>query len=192
MELHRRIGTVFTIFCAFALASNLLTVGNPDRMGNLVQLSVLFIVFAMTIFMPKRYGGNVQLSCLLIVSAMAPGTPGGPFLSAFIMIFSMVLFYAYNGFKTLRGIKVGLSMGIVYVLMAINLSRVVPDFNEMLIESLTWSTFIYVFCYALWVIAEDIDTKFHTVRERELLEENRELIKLNHDILDATRCEDAP
>ncbi|MCV6900679.1 hypothetical protein OE165_26980, partial [Escherichia coli] len=54
-----------------------------------------------------------------------------------------------------------------------------------------WSMFLVVFCFVLWLVVEEIDKRFHYTKEKELLRINRELIKLNHDILDAGGCHDA-
>jgi glucan phosphoethanolaminetransferase (alkaline phosphatase superfamily) len=137
------------------------------------------------------FGGSIQIAGLIICAAIAPGSPGGPFFSAFIIIFALVLCYAYDGYKQYKLAKVLASAIVVLVLMLFALSKYDQPVLEWFYRSMGWSAFIYVFCYSLWVIFEDMDRRFHSHREKELLNLNKQLIELNHEILDA-RCNDAP
>lgn len=191
MDLHRRIGVIFAVFCSVALALNLLSPANPDFWTNIIELSAIMVIFSLTVIMPRWAGGFIQIAGLIVCAALAPNSPGGPFFSTFIVVFCLVLYYAYDGYKTQTGPKLTISCLIVYGVMLLALSKYDQPPYELLIRSLAWASFIYVFAYVLWVIADDIDKRFHDHRERDLLRLNSELIKLNREILDSGGCDDA-
>lgn len=191
MDLSKRIGVTFLLFTSFALAVNLFQPSNPDYVLNVTMETVLVVLFGISIVAKAPYSGGIQVACLVVSSALAPATPGGPFFSSAIAVFSLVLIYAYGGFQTLRGPKVGLSFVGVFAVMTFNLSHVMPLGTDLLLRGFVWTMFLAVFCFILWLVVEEIDRKFHKFRESELLRLNRELIKLNHDILDSGGCHDA-
>ena len=91
----------------------------------------------------------------------------------------------------MRWPKIAISFVFLYGIMVLNLSRTEPFNEQIFIRGFVWSMFLVVFCFVLWLVVEEIDRKFHKFRESELLRLNRELIKLNHDILDSGGCHDA-
>jgi len=191
MDLSKRIGVTFLLFTSFALAVNLMQPDNPDHVLNVVMETILVVLFSISIIAKAPYSGGIQIACLVVSSALAPASPGGPFFALAIAIFAMVLIYAYGGYKTVRGPKAFASFVAVFVIMTFNLSHVMDFGPDLFVRGFVWTVFLAVFCSVLWQIVEEIDNRFHRIKENELLRINRELIKLNHDILDHGGCNDA-
>lgn len=190
MDLSKRIGVTFLIFTSFTLAMNLMFRDNPDFWLNVTMESVLVVMFAISIIAKHPYSGGIQIACLVVASAFSPPTPGGPFFSSAISIFALILIYAYGGYREMKWPKIAISFAFLYSIMVLNLSRTEPFNEQIFIRGFVWSMFLVVFCFVLWLVVEEIDTRFHRVKESELLRINRELIKLNHELLDGG-CNDA-
>lgn len=190
MELSKRIGMVFLLFTSFALAINLVLPDNPDFWLNVLEETSMLILFAISIVAKQPFSGVIQIACLIVASALSPPSPGGPFFSSAICIFALVLTYAYGGYNKFRNIKVLISIAVMFIIMTFNLSHLIPPSFELFVRSFSWTTFLTVFCFVLWLVVEEIDKKFHYQREQELLRLNRELIELNHELLNGG-CNDA-
>lgn len=131
----------------------------------------------------REHAAPLQIGGLLVCSALSPESPGGPFFSMFIIILCTVLYYAYDGYRTLVGLKLAGNVIIVYVVMLLGLSGYPMPAYELPIRAFGWSVLVYVFDMALWLIFSE-EIKYYKTKITEL-------VKLNREMLDSGECHDA-
>lgn len=181
--MHKRVGVVFSSFSAFALALNVLTPNNEDYWTNIIVLSSVAVIMAISSKLKRELAAPIQIAGLLVCAAVAPDSPGGPFFSMFLVVLSTVLYYAYDGYRSLVGVKLIVNAILIYVVMLLGLSGYPMPLYELPIRALGWSVMIYVFDFVLWIILDE-QMKYYKTKIAEL-------VKLNKEILETGECNDA-
>lgn len=191
MDLRQRMALTFALFSATALVFNTLTPANPYYSINIIEESCLTMVFMFTWFLPLRVAQAVQVVALLFIAFFPLGFLDSPFFGAVICVFSMVLIYAYGGYKTFAIPKL---FGTFFGLLSMCLFSLVSieGFSfSICVRAFMWTLFISVFLFVLWLIIDDINKRFYSEKEEKLIRLNRELLEINKKLIHGG-CEDGP
>ncbi len=175
--LHKRVGLIFTLFSAFSLVINVFTPNNPDHNMNVIEQSILPMVFALSYFLPAQSSGVLQIIVLIATAFIPMHLNDSPFFGAVIAVIALLLIYAYDGYKTRALWKLPASFFTLFALCAIARSNFTPPSPEMWVGAFGWSMFISVFCLIVWMIADHRERT--RALERGILEDNKRLIAEN-------------
>lgn len=146
---------------------------------NVIEQSCLVLVFSLSYFLPQQASGVLQIITLAATAFIPMHLNDSPFFGAVIAVFALILIYAYGGYKTRVWWKLPTTFFTLFALCAIARSNFTPPSLEMWIGAFAWTMFIGVFCFVLWLVALDMERRFHAEFAASLIEQNRKLLELN-------------
>ncbi len=160
---------------------NVFTPNNPDHNMNVIEQSILPMIFSLSYFLPSQASGVLQIIVLIATAFIPMHLNDSPFFGAVISVIALLLIYAYDGYKTRVWWKLPTTFFTLFILCSIARSNFTPPSSEMWIGAFAWTMFISVFCLIAWIISD------HRERTRELergiLEENKRLISENKSLI---------
>lgn len=182
--LHQRIGILSASFAAFSLMWNVFTPSNPDHVLNVIEHSALWVVFTASIFMPIKAAQALQILSLIVIAYIPMGISDSPFWGAVVATLTLVLAYAYGGFKTQAAWKLpAITVG-MFTLCAIASSNFTPPSIEMYGRAAVWTLAIAFFVGILWLIVIEIRRQFFEEFAAKLILQNRELLDINKKLIE--------
>lgn len=174
--LQERVGYVFLVFSLLSLIYNLFFPNNPDYCVSVVVESVVSAVFFVSIFLEHIIVKCAQVVCILTGASLAVMLSPEPFFGAVMLIFALVLTYAYGGYKSMSIDRVSLVVIAVYVFMVIASAKVAVPPVETYFKAGGWTAFVCIFCAVLWFVIDDIDKKSHKEHDLALLKANKRVV----------------
>ena len=187
--LQGRIGTAFATLAVITLIFNALFDTSPQALFNICENSAMAILFLSSCFKDGPIFKAIQLGGLLSAAFISFKLSETPFFGSVMIIFVIVLFYAYGGYRTFKGAWLMFTLFLIFSLSFLSIANFIPLSPETFSKALVWSAFICVFCFVLWLVVSDIEKRFHEDFAKKIIEQNRQLLELNKEL--AGGCKDA-
>lgn len=171
---------------------NVFTPSNPDHDLNLITLGALALVFGTCYFMPQDSSQAIQIISLGTTSIL-PLTLNEPFFGMVIGVFTLILLYAYNGYKTRPIWKLFISFAGTYVLTVIAISHFSTPSPESMARAFIWNTLTWAFLLFIWRVHSKILEHVMSGRLAELSsrleKQNQKQLSYIRELIE--RCENA-
>lgn len=178
MTVHKRVGLVFAVFCLVLLAWNIATPSNEDHILNIIEHSILSLLFIISAIIDNKISRYIQIVALFVgsgITAMA----GDLQPASSVSTVAVVLAYVYWKFQTFN----------IYFLMSVSISQFVFSLTASIISgytplisighSIIWSSVPFLCVWLGWTImcqfSDDV-----IKQNRDLLEINKELMEERH------------
>lgn len=146
---------------------------------NVIEQSCLVLVFSFSYFLHQPAAGVLQILALVATAFIPMHMNDSPFFGAVIAVFALILIHAYGGYRTHVWWKLPTTFFTLFILCAIATSQFSPPSPEMYVRAFSWTMFISVFCFVLWLVVDDMEKRFHAEFAAKLIEQNRKLLELN-------------
>lgn len=172
------------------MVANVLLVSNPDRIGNIIEMTILTILFTLSCFLPKSLASILQTGSMAVVSfiAMSIPDPLSNVFAALVAILCLILVHAYGGFKTHPFWKLPSTFFGVFIFCLIASGHVPAPESEQWVRAFMWALGIMVFLFLVWLAFEEHELEVHSNFEAAVIKQNRALIEENKSLL--ARCKD--
>lgn len=175
MPQHKEYAAVASGFLLLLFFWNVFTPANPQHDINIIVMGSLSLVFAICYFLPQEGSQAIQIIVLGSL-AILPMTFNEPFFGMVIGVFTMILLYAYNGYRSRPIWKMFVSFGATYWLSVITISYFGPPTIESMARALVWNILTWLFLLFIWRVHSKILE--HVINSR-LSELNEKLEKQN-------------
>lgn len=158
MELHRRTGAVFGAFCLLMLAWNIATPANEDHWINVIEHSVLSVIFLVSTMTSFRVSGFLQVLAFFLASWIATYT-GDMQPSAVLGTTAVLLTFIYSRFHTLGPwlTSVVTTAQFFGVFSAASIAGYSPLIS--LGHACVWTMFSLVGVWLLWVAMQQFSSR---------------------------------
>lgn len=187
MPFHKRMAALFTAFSLFALVANLIHFDNPDHLLNVVELASLSATFGASFFLRSREAGAMQVASMILAAFIPLGITDSGIFGICIGVFAFVLTYAYGGFQSYAFWKLPVAFTILFALCTLAAGRATKVYSEMWFYGFCWSVGIGVFCWLLWLVADEHERMAKAKFDADVVELNRKLLDETRRIVEGCR-----
>lgn len=180
--LQGRIGLSFAILAIIALVFNAFFDSSPQSLFNVCEDAAMAILFLSTCFKEGVVFKGIQLVSLLVAAFISFRLSETPLFGSVMIIFAVVLLYAYGGYRTFKGVWIFATMFTVFALSFLSIANFIPLSAETFTKAIAWSAFIAIFCFVLWLVVEDIERTFHLKMKQEIILNRAELESIKKEV----------
>ena len=173
--LQQRIGRLFAGLAGLSFLFNAFVDRSPEASFNTWEMVCVGPVFFLTSVYRGKIGQAIQLVTMSVCAMISFRLSEAPYFGFAIITIMCALIYAYGGYQTFQGIKVALTLCVIYVLCFASIVGFIPLSFETAFKAFNWTMAIMVFGVVLWWIIEFIEMKFHQKLKEEI---NRNRIEL--------------
>jgi len=186
--LQRRIGRLFASLAALSFVFNAFVDHSPQAGFNALEMLIVGPVFLLTSFVTGRFFQGVQIVTMIICALISFRLSENPYFGFAIVTLAGAILYAYGGYRTFQGVKIGLSVAFVYTLSFVSILGFIPFSLETAFKAFNWTAAIVVASLVWWWIMVEIERIFHLQMKTEI---DRNRVEIESIKKDMGGCPDA-
>jgi len=158
MELHRQVGVFFAIFTLIMLLWNLATPLNPDHWLNIVEHSILSVLFLFSTSLKSSPGTILQISSLFLGAFLTAST-GDMQPAGMVGTVGVVLTYIYSRFQAFGTVTVSIVAGLQFAVVIVG--ALLADYPPLIAigHAVMWTAASLVCVWVAWVALQQFSAR---------------------------------
>jgi hypothetical protein len=180
--LQKRIGLLFSGLAVLSLIFNAFVDSSIESNFNKIEMIIVGTVFFITSLFENRILKFIQIITMLICAFISFRLSENPYFGFAIIVMSGAITYSYGGYKTFYGIKIIISLIIIYIISFISIIGTIPVSIESFFKAFNWTCAITVSALVWWWIIKDIELKFYINIKKEIKYTRKELEDIKRSI----------
>jgi hypothetical protein len=175
MTVHKRVGLVFAVFCLVLLAWNIATPSNEDHVLNIIEHSILSLLFIISVIIDNKVSRYIQIAALFVGSGIT-AISGDLQPASAVSTVAVIMAYVYWKFQTFN----------VYFLISVSVAQFIFSLTASIISGYTplistghsviWSAVPFVCVWLGWTIMRQFS--------EDVIKQNRDLLEINKELME--------
>lgn len=170
MEIHAKIGTAFAVFCTGLVVWHFFTPSNPQHWVAMITMSIWACLFTVSAIVPIGISRYIQSLTLLTGAAFTVYFGNFP-VAAVISTLAVLIFWAYNGFKTFFAPGAIMSFSLIFSMFFFGVLVSGYGHSPAFFIALVWTGGVSMAFLVIWLI--------FLLFASSIVAQNRDLLELN-------------